>query len=785
MQAAQLPPGSAEPLAMPSAPEVVKATLAPQVSALTSRATTLRQAIDTAKASLTLAEKEESTLKAQALLAWAKVRTYTRILDVLGGVLPTLLCCFVMLALRLTLNSPLIYLVGIPTALVLTYGLSRLISMHLLFIAITLALMIVSLKLFIPLAIVASLLAAHSRRAKPGLLGLIDPTLPDDGLFGIMPKGTFLYVPGLPGVAMPGVQVKDKQQCLLFRVNGLIIAWYSPPNQSDFFTDALPFHKVLPLIVSRMPALVSWALRDTQAPSRAARSLMHRTAELEEVHKQLAALDTQAEAWEGLALPEDTLRSLASSASLISAKSPLAPTGILLYGPAGTGKTEIGQRLARAGGLNFIATSAPALKGEFIGGTERAVQNLFKEARAQAPCLIFVDECDACLPDRSSTADAFAKSITESFLTHWQGFQGSEGICVVGATNHRERLDTAIMSRFSDALEIGPPDASARAQILSHAFIKAEITSPPPLALVKQTAGSTGRDLVNLARSLQREMISQGSTTLTEEIITATLSKQRARGSTAVDTSATWNTLVLPEQVLKDLQTVTRMLSNSDALQAQGISVPRGILLEGPPGTGKTQIARTMANESGLSFIPLSNTDLKGAYVGQTANMVKTAINRARSQAPAIVFLDEIETMAPSRGTGDQFTQDLIGQLLQELDGAIRDTRPIFFIAATNRIDVLDSAIRSRFPRTILIALPDLAARTRLFAIRLGKVKNVDGDRNLLSSTMAQATAGYSGRDIMSLVEQATIQAFNHASDSDNVILCMDDLTEALALSRV
>ena len=230
-----------------------------------------------------------------------------------------------------------------------------------------------------------------------------------------------------------------------------------------------------------------------------------------------------------------------------------------------------------------------------------------------------------------------------------------------------------------------------------------------------------------------------------------------------MDSKAGWETLVLDDAILDRLKLVCALLRDAEKWQAQGVSIPRSLLLAGPSGVGKTQVARTLANESGLTFIAATTADVKANYLGQSGNRVKLLFERARSSAPAILFLDELDVIAPDRaaaGGNDQLTDEIVGQLLQEMDGInVRDSH-VFLVAATNHIERIDLAVRSRFQEKLVIPLPDQQARIRLLTNlltgkKIGFPPN-DGAVLLVNQTKDRAL---SGRDLESWVQTAEQKA--------------------------
>lgn len=494
--------------------------------------------------------------------------------------------------------------------------------------------------------------------------------------------------------------------------------------------------------------------------------------------KNVAALEQRAktlkavtEEWSDIAIEDQTLDRILKLVDLfISGRKP-SPKGILMYGPPGTGKTLIARKLANHAGCHFEAVNISDLKAGHIGQTAPKVKELWARCRENAPTILFIDECESVFARRGSTdTDSFGNELVQTFISEWDGFNQAAGqVLVIAATNRHDILDSAVLSRFTASIEIGLPNEIARRRILENEFKQAELVLEINAALLTETAGMSGRDIHTLVATLVAENLNNQ---IEEDELLSQIRKLRGKGSTSVK-EMTWDDIVLPDQTLSEFQHLGQELRNAEKLESMGISTPKGILLYGPPGTGKTQIARVLASQSGLSFIAATTTDLKANYLGQSAGKVKQLFEQARSQAPCILFIDEIDIVAGSRNGGaDTLSQEVIGQLLQELDG-VSSKKGVFLLAASNHPDSIDSAVLSRMERKIEIGLPTEDARQKIIYGMLAK-KPVDFDLIEVSHTLAAKTEGLSGRDLNSVVTRATRAAVSRTLKSGHNI---DDLT--------
>lgn len=474
------------------------------------------------------------------------------------------------------------------------------------------------------------------------------------------------------------------------------------------------------------------------------------------------------EVWQGVVVAEDVKTRLMSLAKHFSDGSAAASRGLLLYGPPGTGKTLIAKKLAESMGCAFFPLSLPDLKAGYIGQSGERVKELWQRALAQPRSVVFVDECEGVFGRRGGIeTDSFSAEIVTAFLAQWDGFTKQTTVWVVGATNRRDLIDPAILSRFGEEVEVGLPNEQQRLDILRNELGRKGISSDLPPEAGELTQGMAGRDLETLAGRLGRE---QAGAVISAEVLARYTEAFRKQGSSKTDSNAKWDNLILPDAVLKDLKNMAGLLLHAEAFSKRGINVPKGVLLYGPPGTGKTQIARTLANETGLRFIAASTADMKAGFIGQSGQKVRELFERARDSAPCLLFLDELDIVAPARGSAndsDQFTQEIVGQLLQEMDGVRPNSQPVFVLAASNRIDQIDSAILSRFQKRIEIPVPDVAARQQLLQVMLS-TKPTSFDIGEAAKHLADLASGMSGRDLRNWIEQAEQNAVGRALEQGN-----------------
>ncbi len=458
------------------------------------------------------------------------------------------------------------------------------------------------------------------------------------------------------------------------------------------------------------------------------------------------------------------------------------PKGILLYGPPGTGKTLLAKAVANESEANFISISGPEIMSKYYGESEKRLREIFEEAEKNAPSIIFIDEIDAIAPKREEVTGEVERRVVAQLLALMDGLKGRGEVIVIGATNRPNALDPALRrpGRFDREIEIGVPDREGRKEILQiH-------TRGMPLAddvdlnkLADITHGFVGADLAALAKEAAmralRRIMKEVNLFESKEIPAEILDRLQVTMQGFLDALKDITPSALREVIiqvpnvrwsdvggLKDVKEGLRMavewpLKYPELFKASGAKQPKGILLYGPPGTGKTLLAKAVANESEANFISVKGPEILSKWVGESEKAIREIFRKARQSAPAIVFFDEIDSIAPIRGaTGDsRVTERIISQLLTEMDG-LEELRKVVVIAATNRPDLLDSALLrpGRFDRLIYVPPPDFKARIEILKIH-SKGKPLAEDLNL--EELAKLTEGYTGADLENLVNTAAL----------------------------
>ena len=492
------------------------------------------------------------------------------------------------------------------------------------------------------------------------------------------------------------------------------------------------------------------------------------------------------------------------------------PKGVLLHGPPGTGKTLLARAVAHETEAAFLSISGPEIIQKFYGESEARLRGIFEQARRSAPCIIFIDEIDAIAPKRETVQGEVEKRVVAQLLSLMDGLEGRGQVIVIAATNLPNSLDPALRrpGRFDREIEIGVPDAAARREIL-------EIhTRGMPLApdvdldrIAAQAHGFVGADFDALTReaamtSLRRMMphldLTGGelSWDKLEALVVTMADFQMAfceiepsalREFIAEVPDIAWEAVGGVDEAKRELREAVEWPLLHPALYAAArVQAPRGILLHGLPGTGKTLLAKAVASRGGLNFLAVRGPELLSKYVGESERAIRQVFRKARQARPCVIFFDELDAIAQSRsgsGSDSGVGERVLAQILVEMDG-IDASEGVLVMAATNRLDMLDAALvrPGRFDLILEIPMPDASAREAIWRIQLAG-RPTTGDIDLKG--LADACSGMSGAEIELACRRAAMAAVRScvASGADGgepgaLALTQDDLTTAVAEAR-
>ena len=457
------------------------------------------------------------------------------------------------------------------------------------------------------------------------------------------------------------------------------------------------------------------------------------------------------------------------------------PRGVLLYGPPGSGKTLLARALAGEVGATFYYVSGAEFVELYVGVGASRVRSLFEEARDHAPAIIFIDELDAIGQRRSVGEQAEGSGEQEQalnqILTEMDGFAGPEGVIVIAATNRPDVLDPALLrpGRFDRSVGLERADEAGRLEILRlHARDRPLAADVDLAALARRAVGLTGAELANLVNEAGLLAVRAGAAQIAgaqlEEALQRVREAPERQRRLAMRGSAPGRRLLATERVsfddiaglenvVEELREIEAYLDDPESFARMGARAPRGHLLVGPPGCGKTMLVRALAHQANAAFFWVSASEFTERYVGVGAARVRDLFAEARSMAPAIVFIDEIDAIGSQRaGSGDggsRETDSTLNQILIELDG-FSGSEAVVVTGATNRPEILDPALvrPGRFDRTITIELPHLDARREILKVH-AREKPLSPNVDL--NALASATSGFSGADLANLLNEAAL----------------------------
>ncbi|MHA2180325.1 MAG: CDC48 family AAA ATPase, partial [Promethearchaeota archaeon] len=460
------------------------------------------------------------------------------------------------------------------------------------------------------------------------------------------------------------------------------------------------------------------------------------------------------------------------------------PKGVLLRGPPGCGKTLLAKAVANESEAHFISINGPEVMSKFYGESEKKLRKLFIEAEEKSPSIIFIDEIDAIAPKRETVTGEVERRVVAQLLALMDGLHGRGKVIVIGATNRPNSLDPALRrpGRFDREIEIKVPNEKGRLEVFQIHTRNMPLDKKISLKEFSQiTHGYVGADISAVSREaamaalrrylpkidLESEFIDPElleQIEVTKDDFDSALKEVLPSGIREVFVevpNVTWDQVGGLEDLKQKLvEAVEWPLSNPTIFTRMGISPPKGILLYGPPGCGKTLLARAVATESKANFISIKGPELLSKWVGESEKAIREVFRKAKMAAPCIIFFDEFDSIAPSRGrhTSDSgVSEKVLSQFLTELDG-LEVMKDILVIAATNRPDILDPALirPGRIDRILLVPGPDEEARIEILKIFTKKMPLAS---NVNIEKLSELTEGFSGADIETWCREAAMIA--------------------------
>ena len=498
-----------------------------------------------------------------------------------------------------------------------------------------------------------------------------------------------------------------------------------------------------------------------------------------------------------------------------------APKGVLLYGPPGTGKTLLAKAVANESNAHFISISGPEIMSKFYGESEARLREIFKEAREKAPSIVFIDEIDSIAPKREEVTGEVERRVVSQMLSLMDGLEARGKVIVISATNRPNAIDPALRrpGRFDREIEIKVPDKKGRRDILNIHTRNMPLSDDVDLAKVAGIShGYVGADLEYLCKEAAMKCLRRLLPEINldeEKIPPETLDKLIVIGEdykkALVEVTPSgmrevyienpdikWAEVGGLEDVKQELQEAVEWPMKFPQLYDKlGHQMPRGILLHGASGTGKTMLAKAVATESEANFVSVRGPELLSKWVGESERGIREIFRRARQASPCVVFFDEIDSIAPLRGAGGEtvVTERVVSQLLTELDG-MQDMHGVIVLAATNRADMIDPALLrpGRFDKIIQIPLPDKNSRKRILEInaeRIPYVKDPNSPDYVNFEKLAEATDNFSGADVAAIANTAVsfvihehLDKFSMASTHTKKDSTLEDEKEAAALQE-
>jgi len=471
----------------------------------------------------------------------------------------------------------------------------------------------------------------------------------------------------------------------------------------------------------------------------------------------------------------------------------MSSTNVLLHGPPGTGKTLLAKAVANETSASFFSIAGPEIISKYYGESEQQLREIFEDAKEESPSIVFIDELDSIAPKREDVTGEVERRVVAQLLTMMDGLETRGQVVVIGATNRVDSVDPALRrpGRFDREIEIGVPDEVGRKEILQIHTRGMPLSDDVSLDhLADETHGFVGADVESLTKEAAMKALRRylPEIDLDEEEVPPSLIDRMivkrddfAGALTEVEPSAMREVLVeLPKVSWEDVgglasakqevqESVEWPLTTPEKFDRMGVEAPKGVLLYGPPGTGKTLMAKAVANETNANFISVRGPQLLSKWVGESEKAIRQTFRKARQVSPTVIFFDELDSLAPSRGQemGNNVSERVVNQLLTELDG-LEEMGDVMVIGATNRPDMIDPAlIRSgRFDRLVMIGQPGQEGRERILEIHTADTP-LAPDVSLRE--VAEITDGYVGSDLEGIAREAAIEALRDDDDAREV----------------
>lgn len=484
------------------------------------------------------------------------------------------------------------------------------------------------------------------------------------------------------------------------------------------------------------------------------------------------------------------------------------PKGVLLHGPPGTGKTRLAQAVANESDAEFFTINGPEIMGSAYGESEKKLREVFEEATRVAPSIIFIDEIDSIAPKRTQVPGEAEKRLVAQLLTLMDGLEARTNLVVIAATNRPDAIDEALRrpGRFDREIVIGVPDQKGRRQILSIHTRGMPLGDKVDLdELSRVTHGFVGADLAALAREAAIDAvrgimhkIDLDQRTIPPEVLEelCVTREDFLSALKRIQPSAMREVMVqvpnvgwadvggINDSIEKLREGIEMPLKNAEAFRRLGIRPAKGFLLYGPPGTGKTLLAKAVAKEAEANFISMKSSDLLSKWYGESEQQIAKMFSRARSVAPCVIFIDEIDSLVPARGSGQgepQVTGRVVNTILAEMDG-LEELQSVVVIGATNRPMLVDPALLrpGRFDELVYVGPPDAPGREHILKIH---TRNMPLGEDVKLADISAETERFTGADLEDVVRRAGLNALRRAGGEVAEVIAAD-FTEALKDSR-